>query len=226
MQVNCAKNGDDCKTCSESNCNSRPLFQTCLHCNSEQDDHCIDNPELAISKVCKSYTDECFSHIGNRTFSRGCLHEKNFKFISDCHRNKNKCQTCNRRTGTGCNTERILMETCIECDSNELGCRYQPKLFKGKICSDFFSSYPEGCYITEVSKTRTYFVDKILVIFENFIGFFFRINTCGEVVFKTWTEDQSISVLYSRTHAKHASGMIVMRGRIFKNATQQMVKLT
>lgn len=151
MQDHCAKNDDDCKTCSESNCNSQPLFQTCLHCNSEQDDHCIENPELAISKVCKSYTDECFSYIGNRTFSRGCLNEQNYKFISDCRRNNKKCQTCNRKTGTGCNTERILTETCIECDSNELGCCHQPKLFKGKICSSFLSSHPEGCYITEVS---------------------------------------------------------------------------
>lgn len=80
--------------------------------------------------------------------------------------------------------------------------------------------------VTKVLYTEKNFVDEVLVIFENSIRFFYRINSCGEDVFKTWIEDQSISVLYSRTHAKHALETIVMRERIFKNATQQMVKLT
>lgn len=152
MKKHCEQNLGDCKTCSEPNCNSRLSFQKCLLCDSTKDQHCINNPELMETKVCKNYNDECFSSIGDRNFTRGCLKDQNYNFISNCRRNRNKCSICDTKTENACNDIQILMETCSECSSHDYGCVHQPSTFKGKICSDFSRpSIREGCYISEVS---------------------------------------------------------------------------
>lgn len=156
MKEVCESNGDYCKTCSaQSNCNTRPSFETCFHCNSSVNPLCLSLSNSIRPKICSKYDDECFTHISKYGIERGCLDEQNYGIKNEC-RHKKKCLTCvTEKHGSGCNTDKIIMENCVECDTdNGDDCQNKPELYKDKLCSEFtrypYQSEREGCYLLQV----------------------------------------------------------------------------
>lgn len=152
----CELNGENCKTCIKPNCNIRIAFEKCYHCNSSLNHLCLSRPELGYATVCTKYDDVCMTHISNFGIKRGCLNEQTISIKADC-REKNKCAICTtEKQGRGCNTHKVLMENCVQCDT-ETGddCLDHPELYKGKVCSEFTQygdpNAREGCYLLQVS---------------------------------------------------------------------------
>lgn len=113
--------------------------------------------------ICTNYDDICFIHIGKYAVERGCLNELSASLQNECQQNNNKCVTCTTETNKSpCNSHKIKMENCIECDSTEDDhCHDQPELYKNKVCTEFmqwqFSTEREGCYLHQVCVTsRSY----------------------------------------------------------------------
>lgn len=148
----CEKNDDECKVCTESKCNSRASFIKCFNCNSTEDQQCVENPQLGNSKVCEYYYDECFTHIGDYSVSRGCIGDKDKQFITRCRTDRDKCDVCDTLDENGCNNQTITLETCVECDSvKDSRCHEEPEIFTNKICSRLQSVDRPGCYLSVVS---------------------------------------------------------------------------
>lgn len=155
MKDLCESNGDNCKTCSEQNCNTRTVFESCFHCNSSVNPLCLSLPDYVHPKVCTKYDDVCFTHISKYGIERGCLDEYDISVKTDC-KQKRKCATCTtKKYGGGCNSDNVIMENCVECDSdNGDDCQNMPELYENKVCSEFtyytYQSEREGCYLLQV----------------------------------------------------------------------------
>lgn len=148
----CVKNGDECKVCSESNCNARTTFVRCLNCAISDDRQCAINPQKAESKICAMYDDQCFTHIERFNVLRGCALDKEPPFIDQCRSNAEKCEICDTLSdGNDCNNRAIAMETCVECDSvMDQNCHENPHEYKDKICSNLDTDDRLGCYLKVV----------------------------------------------------------------------------
>lgn len=157
----CGKNGNECKVCTGSNCNSRASFIKCLKCHITPDDRqCAINPQLAESVMCKNYDDQCFTFIERFNVSRGC---GGHPFITACQADPNKCEVCDTFDENGCNNRIITMETCVECDSLiDKQCHEEPHLFKDKVCSGLKTIDRLGCYLSVVS-----YIDSYIIIFKD-----------------------------------------------------------
>ncbi|XP_055309662.1 uncharacterized protein LOC129573299 [Sitodiplosis mosellana] len=156
QQERCEKNDDQCKVCTKNKCNNKASFERCFQCNSTTDAGCLDGLGVEHSKLCTAYEDQCYTHIGDYSITRGCLKEQNFLFQSACRDNtKHKCSICNTANGLGCNNQTIKMEYCAHCNwLRDKNCRDKPELFQNKICSEFnVSGYNrQGCWIHEKGK--------------------------------------------------------------------------
>lgn len=138
----CESDSDECKKCVETNCNWKPMFQKCMTTNP-------NNLAHTQSKVCKRYTDQCFTHVSDETVRRGCISDITEATdvgiginIKDCD-NEAICETCK---GTNdCNNQVIKHEQCIVCTSatNNI-CSYY---MKGLEAQCPLSPKPLGCYL-------------------------------------------------------------------------------
>lgn len=146
---------DECKTCDHSICNTKKAFARCLHCDSALDPQCAINPQASsFSKVCRQYKDECYTYISKFNVTRGCVSEQKPDFKNNECINLEKCSTCLDTNGFGCNNRTIVMETCVHCDTFDAeNCLNNFDLFKGKVCSDIYSTDKLGCYLSIVSKS-------------------------------------------------------------------------
>lgn len=145
----CEENGAECKSCNGENCNDRSSYKTCLNCSSADDGpECATDPKSIHNKVCRSYNDQCFTHIGREHVSRGCFNEKG-KDLEACRSNPDKCAVCNEHS---CNDQTIQLDTCIDCYSvMNSECRDNPDAVTDKLCSGIRQSPSEGCYLRVVS---------------------------------------------------------------------------
>lgn len=148
----CAMNGNQCKICSGSNCNSATSFTQCIHCVSKKSDSkCIESLDPNQSNICKRYNDECFTFIDQFKISRGCLSDQSDQFEDLCRKREEKCSICSANNGTVCNDKAIVLETCIECDSSKDDeCQHQSNHYEGRICSTIDSTNGEGCFLNTV----------------------------------------------------------------------------
>lgn len=151
----CERNEDECKICTEDNCNKKSSFERCFHCNSTRDSTCLTALAPTKSKICKNYDDECYTRIGDFDIERGCLANQNIYLQNKCRSNKNKCSTCHTNQSLGCNDHKIEMEYCAHCNSEDSeNCRDKPELYKNKVCSQFNflgeTGPRQGCYMFEV----------------------------------------------------------------------------
>lgn len=158
----CEKDDDECKTCVGPNCNSAKSFASCLSCTTANNNwKCASDALNSKSKICKPYTDDCFTYIGRGNVSRGCMSDQSTEFKSTCEESPDKCAIC-RATGEGsCNNKTIFAERCIECDSkNGDQCKENPELYKGKICNKISTptySCRSSCYLRLVSSAEITF---------------------------------------------------------------------
>lgn len=152
----CDANGDECKTCYGINCNSESSFKSCLQC-SASDWFCGANPQNAKVEICKEYRGKCFTTIGNNDnrVARGCLPAENTKLYVGCMKNPDRCKVCINSDENCCNNETVVIETCVDCESNSTDamCKTQPNLHKNKLCNPFTMSTNQqrGCYLRIVS---------------------------------------------------------------------------
>lgn len=153
----CKENGDECKTCTGTNCNSQKMFRRCLHCSTNECRQCAINPQLAKSKKCAKYNDKCYTFIDEFSVSRGCATERDDdSFEESCEKDSDKCQICETPdddSNEGCNNQPIMMETCVACNSNKEGseCLTNPIKYKDKVCSGIETENRTGCYLRIVS---------------------------------------------------------------------------
>lgn len=184
----CEKNGDECKVCTGSNCNSRPSFIACIDCHTSDDRQCAINPQLAESKTCKYYYDKCYTYIGRFNVSRGCKSDKDKSFNNHCTFNPNKCELCDTINGNGCNNRTIAMETCVECNSGKNPkCRDQPDEFKDKVCSGLKTEDRPGCFLRVASILNHSFLSKkVFKRLSNISILFSTVIIMTEVVFVTY----------------------------------------
>lgn len=169
----CGKNSDECKICRGDKCNSKPLFERCVNCDSKRHAGCADSTSELRTKICTDYDDQCFTRIGNFGVRRGCLNEQKYDFQNQCRNYKRKCFTCNAHNDSQdkdfvCNNQTIKMEYCAQCDSkNDENCRDNAELYTNKICSQFNSvggiGDREGCYMLEVCDDIFQFIYKMSV---------------------------------------------------------------
>lgn len=151
MRKLCEQNGSQCKTCIGSNCNSKLQFNRCLVCSTNIDHQCAIDPNSARSDICKNYNDECFTYIEKFGISRGCVSEPNYPYW-ECENDPDKCAMCITTDEKECNDQKIIMETCVECDSNKSeSCQNDPLDYKDKVCSGLTTTKQEGCYLRVVS---------------------------------------------------------------------------
>ncbi|XP_031624689.1 prestalk protein-like isoform X2 [Contarinia nasturtii] len=98
----CELDSDECKKCAENECNWRPSFQSCIKTDLTE----------SKSKICKRYTDQCFTHVSSDIVRRGC--------VSDITESPNEdginitdCELC---IGWNCNS-RTTVKRCLICDT-------------------------------------------------------------------------------------------------------------
>lgn len=141
------------RTCKGPNCNSAQLLPKCIVCDSSEDFNCASSPNLRHSKVCDQYKNECFTLISTRNVVRGCLADLDENEKRECESNKQKCEVYPAIDIIGLNNNSVNADdTCIECDSKTNNtCRFEPELFKGKICDRIDASTEKGCYLSIVS---------------------------------------------------------------------------
>ena len=149
----CEQNGDECKVCSNSKCNSRTTFLKCLNCVTSDDQECAINPQSAESRVCEKYDSQCFTYIGSFNVSRDCAPYKNHALMRNCRDNPKKCELCDTFDENGCNNRTVQIESCVECDSDtDWNCHDQPELHKNKICTGFATQERARCYLKVVNR--------------------------------------------------------------------------
>lgn len=142
---------DEFKSCIGENCNNQKSYKTCLNCTSADDPKCATNPSAIYNKVCQSYKDQCFTHIGRDEVSRGCMQE-NGKGLRACEiSDLDKCAVCTTHGEEACNDQTIQLDTCIDCFSVvNSDCRDNPEAVSEKLCSGIRQSPSEGCYLRVV----------------------------------------------------------------------------
>lgn len=160
-----------------------------MHCDSALDPECAINPDASIfSKVCNVYEeDKCYINISKFNVTRGCLREQKTDFEKDVCINPRKCTLCSETNGLGCNNQTIVMETCVDCDTeNGDNCYDDLDKFKGKVCSDLDSVEKEGCYLSIVSKKWTFYLFFNQMPIHKFLYGHRKRNELSEVVSVTW----------------------------------------
>lgn len=147
---------DEFKICQGIECNSRTSFEKCLICNSANHPNCVNNTEYLTTKICKNYVNECFTLIGSKNISRGCLNDFDDEFQALCRNDASKCETCSTlKDDSGCNEIPFVLETCISCDSSKDNyCENHLEKAYDKICNRIQPPDQNGCYLKKVGKNR------------------------------------------------------------------------
>lgn len=140
----CRRERAECKTCIGDDCNAKPTFQRCRVCNSSDSVNCIRSPGSFASQVCRSYQDECFTHVENDVVTRGCFENAPSSARQTCQTNPDLCNRCSN--GDNCNNRIVDGEFCLSCDStNDPSCRDTPDFTHRKQC--LLSTQPRGCFL-------------------------------------------------------------------------------
>lgn len=154
----CGDHSDTCKTCKTSKCNNKMVFPTCIECSSEHDRNCLLLPNMCPSKICGAYDDKCYTFIDKQEVRRGCVKERENNFSTECATNGDKCLKCDPNTSdiNICNAEKIDVETCFACDSDENPlCRDRPHDLGYEICSILRTTETRGCFLRIVGDHYT-----------------------------------------------------------------------
>lgn len=147
-----------CTSCQSSKCNGHSLkldnpTKKCMVCDSKDDATCVSELTAKHSKECKNADDQCFTHIEQSNIKRGCLSGQSSDFPSICQKNGEKCSICKEND---CNNQKIVLETCIDCDSaNDEKCQQKLNSHKGKICSTLTSKESLGCFLSTVNTLKS-----------------------------------------------------------------------
>lgn len=126
LQQQCLSNDDSCKTCTNSACNNKNVFPTCI--TSKNDNGLVSWYNQNIStKICSNYTDKCFVLVENDLVKRGCFEEyaKQNNIISTDKYLEEKVGSRRIKTCStpNCNVDKLKPINCIVCDSkNNLSC--------------------------------------------------------------------------------------------------------
>lgn len=151
---NCENDSNECKICHGLYCNKRNSFSICIHCTELEDPNCALKLNESLSKTCKQYGDECFSHFGENGISRGCLQEQENEFVLQCQSDPLNCKICLTNDGKSCNDDILQMETCIECDSDtDVKCRNESETLMNKTYSTFQKAERVDCYLSITNDT-------------------------------------------------------------------------
>lgn len=135
----CESDSDECKKCFDHECNWKSSFQSCVFIKNQNS---TENP----SKICKKYTDECFTYVYDK-IRKGCMSDITESIINDidikdCD-NDDICVKCGGKAN--CNDKVIEHEICIVCLSkNDRKCIHYPELLK-KDCPLRLNDM--GCYL-------------------------------------------------------------------------------
>lgn len=131
----CRKEDDMCKTCLGNDCNAKITFQRCVACQSIGNDTvCESNAASLEQKLCKRYSDVCFTHVKHNVTTRGCLLEQRTDVRTDCL-DPDLCEKCDAHDS--CNEAPVAFEKC--------GIQEGPKHpFRLKQCDKAVKAL--GCY--------------------------------------------------------------------------------
>lgn len=148
-RTSCELNSDECKQCSNNECNSRLIFQTCTSSNS----NVVNKKD---SKICRQYLDKCFIYVMNETVHRGCISDLydtptvGIDLPLKCQ-DENNCETCD--VGNDCNSRDVIEDRCIKCSSIENGyCVDFPNRLNATNCSVALKQ--QGCYLMQFGKIK------------------------------------------------------------------------
>lgn len=150
-------NSKKCTLCQSNNCNGHSLnlkvsLKKCIICDSKTDPKCINELNSTHTKECKKDDDQCFTHIDKFNIKRGCLSDQSPEFMEICQKDPKKCSIFNK---DNCNDNKIVLETCIDCNSvNDEKCKQKLNSNKGKICSTLDSKDTLGCFLSMVSAVK------------------------------------------------------------------------
>lgn len=179
LNNNNCDNDEKCTSCNSINCNGHSLrskfsLKKCLNCDSKNDPKCVNDLSPKLSKECKKDDDQCFIHIEKFNIKRGCLSDQSADFEDICKKDAKKCSLCNEND---CNSNPIVLETCIDCNSaNDDKCQPNLNPYKGKICSTLKSNNSLGCYVSMVKCFENPSKSKLHSITQNTIcKSFFRL---------------------------------------------------
>jgi len=117
----CTQAGERCVLCNGSACNNRPAITqsttSCIQCQNNEGcawGHAAVDASNCSTNVIFPNVESCFtfSHE-NFTVTRGCTLETDL-----CSTVNQRCMTC---SGTGCNTQNVISQTCKVCRSDTSG---------------------------------------------------------------------------------------------------------
>lgn len=142
----CRREGAICKTCNGNDCNTKLNFQKCRICNSTENVDCVRAASMVSTVTCKTYLDQCFTHVVGDVITRGCLLDKTVDDIIDYKKVcdiTDACELCIDKEN--CNEKIVDGEFCLACDSTiDPKCRSNVSFAMRKQCP--LSVKPLGCY--------------------------------------------------------------------------------
>lgn len=151
VRKSCQSNSDECKICHGPNCSSRKDFPHCLSCKYEHEKEISANVTVLcpLPVTCKTYIDECFTHVKDNVVSRGCLGSATEIPYEDCE-NRELCERCSNESN--CNDKEIKIEKCISCESaQDDDCDVNPNANMSTNCSLKVSKL--GCFL-EINENK------------------------------------------------------------------------
>lgn len=151
-KILCASNGDECKVCSDDNCNHRDYFMECVQCQSGSTS-CLEPDVDTSTKKCRILNSDCFTRIvsGGTAVERGCLSDG----YEGCADDDLTCEKCSDAV---CNIN-ALKNSCVSCDSYaDPDCEKAPHLSNKKICTveHPLHSNASACYMFQYQSDRVY----------------------------------------------------------------------
>ena len=168
------KNGDNCYTCSEKNCNAESIVKkpelSCITCDTMLGDDCSWGFNPLGGMKCKldrlfNEIETCYSvQISDVTVIRGCTLDGNV-----CRSSLN----CLRCTGIGCNNFNIVQQSCLKCNSKDNEhCGLYPYLVTNSTCQGIVEYDERGCFtsLNEGIITRGCYNDLTFAMKDQCIG--------------------------------------------------------
>ncbi|XP_031624827.1 uncharacterized protein LOC116341726 [Contarinia nasturtii] len=157
-----------CLLCNHNNCNRMPIinsntiatknernytsesesniqYETCIECNSNDDDRCRTKPEALQGNVCKqgrsTESEGCYLNIAEDRVQRGCITDLSSNMKTICVGNSNDCKSC---VGNNCNAK-VKFHECYNCNSKtDLQCSRDASLTDTKTCRTYYSECLTG----------------------------------------------------------------------------------
>lgn len=143
--ASCRDTDKNCKLCfNDELCNKNAIVDTCITCDSENDQRCLNNPESFGETICSVnnliLSQGCYLKKIGEQVKRGCADAlPNLDFIG-CNENSQYCQKCRRRN---CNLRNKFQQECISCDSEQddrCTMMKHGESFKSILCKNYLST--------------------------------------------------------------------------------------